>query len=55
MNTTSRIRFTALIVAISITALVQGTMLWCFDTVAQQTDQQSAKQVTLSATTGQNS
>jgi hypothetical protein len=55
MNTTNRIRFTALTVAIAITALVQGTMLWSFDTVAQQVDKQSATQVTMSATAGQNS
>ena len=55
MNNTNRIRFTALTVAIAVTALVQGTMLWSFDTVAQQADQQSATQVTMAATAGQNS
>jgi len=55
MSTTSRIRFTALTVAIAITALVQGTMLWSFDTVAQQADQQSATQVTMKPVTSPNS
>jgi len=55
MNTTGRIRFTALTIAVAITALLQGTMLWSFDTLAQQADQQSATQVTMSADAGQNS
>jgi hypothetical protein len=55
MNTTNRIRLTALTVAIAVTALVQGTMLWSFDTIAQQADQQSATQVTMSVPAGQNS
>ena len=50
MNTTNCIRLTALTVAIAVTALVQGTMLWSFDTVAQQADEQSATQVTMAAT-----
>lgn len=55
MNTTNRIRFTAITVAIAITAIVQGTMLWCFDAVAQQATQQPEVQVTMKAATGQNS
>jgi hypothetical protein len=55
MNTTNRIRFAALAIAVGITALVQGTMLLSFDTVAQQADQQSATQVTMTASAGQNS
>ena len=54
MNTTNRTRFIALTVAIAVTALVQGTMLWSFDTVAQNADQLAPTQVTMSATTGQN-
>jgi len=55
MNTTSRIRFTALTVAIAITALLQGSMLWSFDTVAQHADQQTATQVTMKTVTSPNS
>jgi hypothetical protein len=55
MNTTNRIRFAALTVAIAVTALVQGTMLWSFDTLAQQADQQSATQVTMAVAASQNS
>jgi hypothetical protein len=55
MNTTNRIRFTALTVAIAVTALVQGTMLWSFDTLAQQADQQASGQVAMSTCTSQNS
>jgi hypothetical protein len=54
MNTSNSIRFTALTVAIAITALLQGTMLWSFDTVAQQADQ-TATQVTLKSVTSPNS
>jgi hypothetical protein len=55
MNTTNRIRFTALTVAIAVTALVQGTMLWSFDTLAQQASQQAAGQVAMATCTSQNS
>jgi hypothetical protein len=54
MNTTNRIRFTALTVAIAVTALVQGTMLWSFDAVAQQASQQVVGQVAMSTCTSQN-
>jgi len=54
MNTTSRIRFTALTIAVAVTALLQGTMLWSFDTVAQQADQ-TATQVTMKTVTSPNS
>ena len=55
MNTTNSIRFAAITVAIAITAIVQGTMLWSFDSVAQQATQQPEIQVTMKAATGQNS
>jgi hypothetical protein len=55
MNTTNRIRFTALTFAIGVTALVQGTMLWSFDAVAQQASQKAAGQVAMSTGTNQNS
>ncbi len=55
MNTTNRIRFAAIAVAIAITAIVQGTMLWSFDAVAQQATQPSPSQVTMKAAASQNS
>jgi hypothetical protein len=55
MNTTNRIRFAALTVAIGITALLQGSMLWNFDTLAQQAVQPSVTQVTIAEVASQNS
>jgi hypothetical protein len=55
MNTTNPIRLAALTISIAITALLQGTMLWSFDTVAQQADQQSAIQMTTAAAACQKS
>jgi hypothetical protein len=55
MNTTNRIRFTALTVAVVITALLQGTMLWSFEGIAQQAVEQSATQVTMKALNNQHS
>jgi hypothetical protein len=55
MNTTTRIRLAALTMAIAITAVLQGTMLWRFDAVAQQAIPQSAGQMALSTCTSQNS
>jgi hypothetical protein len=55
MNTTTRIRLAALTISIAITAVLQGTMLWGFDAVAQQANQQAVGQVVMSTCTGQNS
>jgi hypothetical protein len=55
MNSTNRIRLAALTIAIGLTALLQGTMLWSFDTLAQQAETQSATQVTAVTAAGQNS
>jgi hypothetical protein len=55
MNTTARIRLAALTISIAITAVLQGTMLWRFDAIAQQATQQTAGQVALSTCTSQNS
>jgi hypothetical protein len=55
MNTTNPIRFAALTIAVAITAVLQGTMLWSFDAVAQQASQQAAGQVAMATCTGQNS
>jgi hypothetical protein len=55
MNTSKTIRFTALTVAIAITALLQGTMLWSFEGIAQQAVEQSTTQVTMKTVTNQNS
>ncbi len=55
MNTTTRIRLAALTISFAITAVLQGTMLWRFDAVAQQANQQATGQVALSTCTSQNS
>ncbi len=55
MNTTNRIRFAAITVAIAITAIVQGTLLLSFDSVAQHATQQSEIQVTMKSVSDQNS
>lgn len=55
MNTTNRIRFAAITVAIAITAIVQGSMLWGFDAVAQKATQQPEIQVTMKAASTENS
>jgi hypothetical protein len=55
MNTTTRIRLAALTISIAITALLQGTMLWSFDAVAQQGSQLAAGQVATAMCTSKNS
>jgi hypothetical protein len=55
MNTTNRIRLAALTISIAITAVLQGTMLWSFDALAQQANQPTAGQLTMASCTGQNS
>jgi hypothetical protein len=55
MNTTNRIRLAALTISIAITAVLQGTMLWSFDAVAQHANQQAAGQVATAMCTSQNS
>jgi hypothetical protein len=55
MNTTTRIRLVALTISIAITAVLQGTMLWSFDAVAQQASQQASGQVAMATCTSQNS
>jgi hypothetical protein len=55
MNTTTRIRLAALTISIAITAVLQGTLLWSFETVAQQASQQAAGLVAMSTCTSQNS
>jgi hypothetical protein len=55
MNTSTRIRLAAMTISIAITALLQGTILWSFDAVAQQASQQSAGQVAMATCTSQNS
>ena len=42
MTTTYSVRVAAFTAAIAITALVHGTLLWSFDTVAQEAPQQSS-------------
>ncbi len=52
MTTTNSIRIAAFTAAIAMTALVHGTMLWSFDSVAQEAAQQSfvtAKAQTITA------
>jgi hypothetical protein len=55
MNTTTRIRLAALAISLAITAVLQGTMLWSFDSVAQQASQLATGQVAMSTCTSQNS
>jgi len=51
MTTTNSIRIAAFTAAVAITALVHGTMLWCFDSVAQEARMSQQSSVTAKAQT----
>jgi hypothetical protein len=55
MTSTYSVRIAAFTIAVAMTALVHGTMLWSFDSVAQQATQQSAITAKTQAATAQQS